>query len=147
MDLAFDQDRPEWTTLAQVQPPRRRRWGFSLVLSAVVHGAVLLVLCWPAAPIFIRPSFIARGGGGLATPDSIMLYLPVDFHVAVREQPLLALRIATRKEAEKAKIRKRLNALDLEKKADSAEAGSTVGSSIEGDLSGDDVKPALPSVF
>jgi TonB family protein len=71
----------------------------------------------------------------------------VDFHVAVREQPLLALRMAARKEAQKVKIRKRLNALDLEKKADSAEAGSTVGSSIEGDLSGDDVKPALPSVF
>ncbi len=146
MDLDFEQDRPEWTTLAQVQPPRRRRWGFSLVLSAVVHGAVLLVLCWPAAPIFIRPS-IARGDGGTATPDSTTLYLPMDFHLAVREQPLLSLHMAAQKKAQKAKIQKRLNDLELEKTADSTEAGSTSGSSIAGDLSGDDVKPALPSVF
>src|SRR5882724_6316477 len=113
MDFSFDQDRQEWTTLAPAQPPRRRRWGFSLVLSVVVHGVVLLVLCWPAAPIFVRPSFVARGEGGTATPASTTLYLPADFLVVMRVPPLLSLPVALRTKAQKTKVRKRLNDLDL----------------------------------
>jgi protein TonB len=75
-----------------------------------------------------------------------MLYLPMDFSVAAREKPLLSLHMQARKK-QAAKIRKRSNDLELPKTADSAEAGSSAGSSLEGDLSGDDVKPALPSVF
>ncbi len=147
MDLFFDQDRQEWTTLAQAQPPRRRRWGFSLVLSAVVHGVVLLVFCWPEAPIFIRPSFVARGEGGTATPVSTTLYLPTDVLVAARVQPLLSLPVAVGNKAQKTKIRKRSNDLDLEKTANATEAGSTLGSSFDGPATGDEVKPALPSIF
>ncbi len=147
MELSFDQDRQEWTTLVLAQPRRRGGWVFSLALSVVVHSAVLLVLCWPASPIFIRPSFIARGSGGTATPVSMTLYLPTDVLIVTRLQPLLSLPVAVRKKVQKTKARKRSNDLDLEKTADSSEAGSTSGSSLDGLANGDEVKPALPSVF
>jgi len=147
MDLSFDQDRQEWATLTQAQPRRRRGWGFSLVLSVVAHGIVLLVLCWPAAPIFVRPSFVAKGEGGTATPVSTTLFLPTDFQVVTQVQPLLSLPVAPRNKAQKTKIRKRSNDLDLEKVANSSEAGSTSGSSFDGLATGDEVKPALPSIF
>lgn len=147
MDLSFDQDRQEWTTLAQAQPPRRRRWGFSLVLSAALHAVVLLALCWPATPIFVRPSFIARGEGGTAAPVSTTLYLPAEVLVTARVPPLLSLPVAVRNNAQKAKLQKRSNDLDLEKTADSPEVGSKLGSSFDGPATGDEVKPALPSIF
>jgi protein TonB len=147
MDLFFDQDRQGWTTLAQVQTLQRHRWSLSLVLSVIVHGTVLLVLCLPALPIFIKPSFIARGEGGTATPESTKLYLPADFQIAARVPPLLSLPVAVRNKAQKTKLQKRSNALDLEKAADSIEAGSTSGSSFDGPAAGDEVKPAIPSIF
>src|SRR5882672_7328360 len=104
MDLFFDQDRQGWTTLVQAQTPQRRRWSLSLILSAVVHSTVLLVLCLPALPIFVRPSFIARGEGGTATPESTKLYLPADFQIAARVPPLLSLPVAVRNKTQKTKL-------------------------------------------
>jgi len=55
--------------------------------------------------------------------------------------------VAVRNKAQKTKIRKRSNDLDLEKTANATEAGSTLGSSFDGPATGDEVKPALPSIF
>jgi TonB family protein len=143
----LDQDRQEWTTLAQVQPARRRRWILFLFTSAGVHVLVLAIVVWPALPIFIRPSFIAHGEGGSATPESITLYLPNDLKLAESRPSLLSLPAASQKKPQKSRIRKRTNKLETEKPAGQLEAGSELGSGYDGPATGDEVKPALPVTF
>lgn len=76
MDLRFGQDHQEWTTLAQASSARRWRWSSALAISLSIHLAILAILCLLAAPIFVRPTLLAHGKGGNATPTSVMLYLP-----------------------------------------------------------------------
>jgi len=146
MGLSFENDRCEWTTLAQSCPPRRRRWSFSISFSALAHGLVLLAMCWPATPVFVKPNSLAQGEGGAATPVSVVLYLPNDLQMAT-QSPLLSLPAAAQKKTPPTKVRKRHNLLQEEKPANSLEAGSELGSGYDGSTSGDDVKPAIPLVF
>jgi periplasmic protein TonB len=148
MDLSFEQDRHEWNTLTQSHPARRRRWSFSVTVSLVVHLLVVMVFCWPAVPVFVRPALIARGEGGSATPSSVVLYAPNDLQIAASSSPpLLSLPVA-RKKPNKAKLRKRANVLEEpDKTPNQAEAGSENGSAYDGLASGDEVKPALPIAF
>jgi protein TonB len=148
MDLSFEQDRYEWNTLAQTQPARRRGWSFSITLSLVIHGLVLAVVCWPAAPVFVKPVSLAHGEGGNSTPVSVVLYVPNDLQLAASSKPpLLSLPASTKKKVQKTRIRKRTNVLEEEKPANSAEAGSELGSAYDGSTTGDEVKPALPVVL
>lgn len=148
MDFSFEQDRYEWNTLAQSRPARRRRWSFSITLSLAIHALALAVLCWPTAPVFVKPNSLAHGEGGSATPDSVVLYVPNDLQLAaLSKPPLLSLPASTRKKTQKTRIRKRTNVLEAEKPADSAEAGSELGSANDGPTSGEEVKPALPVVL
>jgi periplasmic protein TonB len=148
MDLSFEQDRHEWNTLTQSHPAQRRRWSFSVSVSSVIHLLVVIVFCWPAVPVFVRPALIARGEGGSATPSSVVLYAPNDLQIAASSSPpLLSLPVA-RKKPNKAKLRKRANVLEEpDKTPNQAEAGSENGSAYDGLASGDDVKPALPIAF
>src|SRR5580765_5470848 len=146
MDLSFEQDRYEWNTLAQCQPARRRRWGFSVSLSSAIHGLVLMVLCWPTLPVFVKPNLLAHGGGGSATPVSVVLYVPNDLQIAT-QPPMLSLPVAAQKKTQRTKMRKRNNVLEEETPAVAAEAGSELGSAFDGSTSGDEVKPAIPVVF
>src|ERR1700757_1797483 len=144
MDFSFDHDRQEWTTLEQAQPAKRRRWSFSLIVSTGIHALILLALCWPAIPIFVKPNWVARGEGGNATPVSIALYIPKDLQQAVQTQkPLLSLPASAQKKTQKTKLQKRSNVLEVEKSTTTAEAGSQSGSAYDGPMSGDEVKPAL----
>jgi TonB family protein len=148
MGLSFENDRYEWTTLAQSCSARRRRWGFSISFSSMVHGLVLLALCWPATPVFVKPSSLARGEGGSATPVSVVLYVPNDLQLATPSQPpLLTLPAAAQKKAQRTKVRKRKNILQVEKPTSTAEAGSELGSAYDGAATGDDIQPAIPVVF
>src|SRR5512142_255911 len=107
MDLSFEQDRYEWNTLAQSQPARRRRWGFSVFLSSAIHAVIVAVLCWPTAPIFVKPELLARGEGGSATPLSMVLYVPSDLRLAAAEKPpLLSLPASAQKKKQRTKLRK-----------------------------------------
>lgn len=149
MDLSFEQDRHEWNTLTQSQPARRRRWSFSVCVSSLFHLAVLVLFCWPAVPIFVRPALIARGDGGSATPSSIVLYVPNDLEIATSSSPhLLSLPTPARKKPKKTELRKRNNVIEEADKAPNpAEVGSENGSAYDGLTSGDEVKPALPVAF
>jgi TonB family protein len=148
MDFSFEQDRQEWNTLAQSHPARRRRWSFSISLSLAVHGLVLAVLCWPTAPVFVKTNSLAHGEGGTATPVSVVLYVPNDLELAASSKPpLLSLPAPVKEKAHRTKIRKRTNVVEVEKPANSAEAGSELGSAYDGSTSGDEVKPALPVVL
>jgi len=148
MDLFFEQDRYEWNTLAQSHPARRRRWSFSIALSLAIHGLVVVALCWPTAPVFVKPISLAHGEGGSATPVSVVLYVPNDLQLAASSKPpLLSLPASTKKKAQKTRIRKRTNVLEAEKPNNSAEAGSELGSAYDGPTTGEEVKPALPVAF
>ena len=148
MDLFFENDRYEWTTLAQSCSRRRRRWGFSISLSSVVHGLVLLALCWPVTPVFVKPNSLAHGEGGSETPVSLVLYVPSDLQQATQNPPAtLSLPAAVQKKMPRTKVRKRDNVLQEENPTISAEVGSELGSAYDGSTSGDDVRPAIPVVF
>ena len=149
MDLSFEQDRYEWNTLTQSQPSRRRRWGFSVFFSSAIHTVMVAVLCWPAAPVFVKPALIARGKGGSATSLSVVLYVPNDLQVAVDKKPaLLSLPALAQKKKQRTRLRKRSNVLEEEEKTSNpAEVGSEQGSAYDGASSGDEVKPALPMTF
>jgi protein TonB len=133
----------------QRQPSRRRRWGFSVFLSSTLHALVAAVLCWPTAPVFVKPELIARGEGGSATPLSAVLYVPNDLQTAVdKKPPLLSLPASAQKKRQRTRLRKRNNVLEeAGKNANPTEAGSEQGSAYDGASSGDEVKPALPMTF
>ena len=148
MDLSFEQDRYEWTTLTQSQPARRRRWTFSVSLASLIHGLVLVVLCWPTAPVFVKPNWLAHGEGGSATPVSVVLYVPDDLQLAeLSKPPLLSLPASAQTKTQRTKLRKRTNVLERDKPSTSAEAGSELGSAYDGPTTGEEVKPALPVTF
>ena len=147
MGLAFEEDRSEWNTLAHNHAPRRRRWSFSIALSSVLHGVIVLVLCWPKPPVFVRPNALAHGEGGSATPVSVVLYAPNDLQIAQSAKPpLLSLPASVQKKPHKTKVLKRTNVLETDK-ASAAEAGSELGSAYDGPTTGEEVKPALPVAF
>jgi TonB family protein len=146
MDLSFESDRYEWITLMQSYSARRRRWAVSISFSSMAHGLVLLALCWPATPVFVKPNLLAHGGGGSATPVSVVLYVPNDLQIATQPR-LLSLPVATQKRTRRTKIQKRNNVLQEENSTVAAEAGSELGSAYDGSTSGDEVKPAIPVVF
>jgi protein TonB len=144
MGLLFEQDRCEWATLTQSQPARRVRWTFSVSLASLIHVLVLVALCWPTAPVFVKPNFLAHGEGGSATPVSSVLYVPNDLKLAELSKPsLLSLPAPAQKKTQRSKLRKRTNVLEVEKSASIAEAGSELGSAYDGSA-GDEVKPSLP---
>ena len=149
MDLSFEQDRHEWNTLTQSQPARRRRWNFSVCVSAAIHLLVVIVFCWPSVPIFVKPDLIAHGEDGSATPSSVALYVPNDLQIATSSSPpLLSLPASPGKKPQKTKLRKRTNVVEeADKSPNPAEVGSENGSAYDGLASGDEVKPALPVAF
>ena len=123
---------------------RRRSWW--MLLSVALHVSVLLVVCWPVQPIFIRPAFLAHGQNGGATPASVALYLPQDIRSS--ERSLVSLPAPSRqKPPARVKLHKRSNLLDNDKPAKQAEAGSTSGTSIDGAAEGDEVKPGFATRF
>lgn len=149
MDLSFEQDGHEWNTLMQGQRARRHRWSFSVGVSSAIHVLVVVLFCWPNIPIFVRPTLIARGEGGSATPSSVRLYVPNDLQIATSSSPsLLSLPTPPRKKPQKARLRKRNNVVEeADKTPNQAEVGSENGSAYDGNASGDEVKPALPITF
>src|SRR5215472_11079962 len=132
MDFLFDQDHQEWVTLTQISPARRRRRSSSLVIAAGLHVTVLAILCWPAAPLFVRPNLIAHGQGGKATPESVILYLPDHIQIATQRKPALLSLPTPSHQKPQTRVKKRTNALEAEKPSNSLEAGSEVGSGYDG---------------
>ncbi len=130
--------------MAQAQPARRQRWGFSVVVSTGIHIVVLAFLCWPALPFFVQPNLVAHGEGGNETLASTVLYVPNDISFLTEPHPAL-LHLPARTKMRKSQLRKRSNTLDIEKPGNAVEAGSMLGSGYDGPASGDEVKPALPA--
>lgn len=130
--------------LCQEQPGTRQP--LALGFSFALHLAVLIVYCWPTAPMFIKPNLLARGEGGAAAPDTVALYLPPDGVVQNQIKPKLPMPSVQSRAASKGKPRQRHNVL-AETKSDSKEIGSELGLAADGPAYGDEVKPALPVAF
>lgn len=148
MGFFGEQDQRAWTTLAGVQGRRRRRWISSLAFSTAVHAALLALLAWPVAPLFITPRPVARGQGGNAgAVASVTLVAPRD--LTTRPVGRTA-QLVLPKPAEQhagGTLRQRTNALDVQQPSGTREPGSPTGTSYNGLAYGDEIKPALPVVF
>ena len=134
---------------AEQPRPERRRWGASHLVSLAVHVVVLLAVCYRPVAVFVKPSLSTRGDRGTAT----VLYL-----APKAAQPAL---VAAR--PEKVRLRfptpappkpnsdritqKNTQPQNAENQVDTAPAGSTFGSELQGDMTGIEVRPAIPTVF
>lgn len=145
-DGIFLRTDPSWqAALASLNAVRRRRtwWG---TVSFAAHAGILVLVCWPATPVFVHPAWLAQGQNGSATPNSIALYLPRDVRFA--EHPLLSLPAPSRqKQLARTRVRKRTNVLETEQPPTRAEAGSSLGSSVYGASEGDDIRPGFAIRF
>jgi TonB family protein len=126
--------------------PGRKRRSVALLASMAAHVAVLLVLCWPAKPVFLKPNALAYGEGGASTPAAISLYLPKNYIKQLNQQPQLPSPVIRQREARRVKTANRHNVLDQET-AGTHEIGSPLGSAADGLAYGDEIKPALPVTF
>lgn len=125
----------------------RVRGGVSGIVSFTVHVIVIALLCWPAVPTFVSPNLLARGEAGSAASSAVALYLPQDSQIVADTHRNSLTLPATPKLRAKPATKKRHNALEAEKTADTREVGSRSGSALDGPADGDEVKPALPVVF
>src|SRR4051812_41584875 len=83
MKFLGEQDRREWVTLSGVHSGRRRRWNSSMLASLGFHAAIVAVVWWPVAPMFITPRLVAHGQGGNAgAVASVTLITPRDLNAA-----------------------------------------------------------------
>jgi TonB family protein len=124
----------------------RKLW---LASSAILHGVLLVILCWRPGGIFVTPRLLAKGEGGTATPTSMPLYIPQDLAAAAPHEPsLLSLPAQTRQARNKKnKVQRRTKVLDREQAADNREAGSPLGTTFDGPAEGDEVKQGFAIVF
>lgn len=130
--------------------PGGLRWSASLATSSILHFllvAIMVAPLWQPEPVFVKTNLPARGEGGSSTPAAVALYLPQDFRASPLPRPsLLSLPVHTKQKAG-LKAKSRHNLLEESKPDGSAEAGSKLGSAVDGPAYGDEVKPALPISF
>lgn len=137
---------PEKSPFLMCQEAPQKRWSTALSFSAALHVLVLLIICWPKAPTFVKPNLLAKGDGGKSAPEAIALYLPQDIQSETQATPTVVLPAARPQKNRKTKAKIRHNILE-EEKSDSSEIGSRLGSTSDGPADGDEVKPALPDEF
>jgi TonB family protein len=132
------------------QEPAGQRWTASLGISAILHLLLLAIMVaplWQPEPVFVKPNLLARGEGGSSTPAAVALYLPRDLQVNPQPRSsVFSLPVDTKRKAQ-LKARDRHNLLEESQQAGPAEAGSKLGSAVDGPAYGDEVKPALPISF
>lgn len=150
---------------SELRPPGIVRFRLTQIASAAIHVALLAVLLWPATPIFVNLSEVAKGEGGTSSATSI--YLPRNGTEDLTPAP--GNKDVPRKAAHKQKKPKQKPAQNkpltlplptqapvqvaqdqtsVGKQADvethAPRAGSLYGSLAQGPLTGPEVKPALP---
>ena len=131
--------------------PSTRRWNASLLVSFVLHCVVLYFVVRPPRPIYVTPSSVAFGHGGISTE---LVYWTQHGSAASEnsatqaEQRRIALHMAARKRtrpvAKPSTVNNTQPAVATEQPA---RAGTPYGSFAQGLASGHDVRPALPVVF
>lgn len=134
--------------LIQDQPRESTGWKFSHPLSVALHCVVLWVLFHSGPlPMFVKPASVQHGYRGTAT----LVYLAPrgpeqTMAAASRKSSLTFLKARATKQDEHKFQPKPVEQPQQNQTAD-AKAGSSFGSASEGDLSGADVRPAIPMHF
>ena len=131
------------------EQPRPERWGASQLVSLAVHVVVLLAVCYRPVAIFVKPSLSTRGDRGTAT----VLYLAPK----AAQQALVATRPekvrlhfptpAPPKPNSDRTTQKNTQPQNAEDHVATAPAGSTFGSELQSDMTGIEVRPAIPMIF
>ena len=148
MGFFGEQDRGEWITLAGTQSGRRRRLSSSLFGSALAHAAALALLAWPIAPMFITPRPVAHGEGGNAGAiASVTLLAPRDLGAKTVGRTAQLVLPKPAEDRAGGRLQERTNALEVKQPSGTREPGSPSGTSYYGLSYGEEIKPALPTVF
>ena len=134
-------------------PSTDRRGAASLSISLVVHAVLFAWLLYPARPIFVSPSSVARG---VRDGVSTRLYFPnAQAGGIAGDQTALKPQIALKEKRRRAEALHREPLARLaaeERKADALRgrpappAGTPYGSLAEGPSVGEEVRPALPII-
>jgi TonB family protein len=134
-----------------VQPrvPGSRKRNTWLAFSAILHGVLLVILCWGPGAIFVKPRLLAKGQAGSATPASMALYIPQDAASTAPHEPSQLSVAAQARQArnKKNKLQRRTNVLEREQPPDDREAGSPLGTTFDGAAEGDEVKQGFAIVY
>jgi len=131
--------------------PSNRRWNTSLLVSLVLHCAVIYFLVRSPRPIYVTPSSVAFGHGGISTE---LVYLSPHGSTAAQdpeakpEQRRIALRSPAPARTKPSPKPWALNNAQQVVSADQpARAGTPYGSMAQGLATGHDIRPALPVVY
>jgi len=120
----------------------------ALVLSLVLHSAVLVWLCWQPEPMLIQRSSIMAGDNGSSLG---MVYLPTDssLRLPVNEESNKLKYMAARKRSLKRRhtAPHQTDEHPTEAKVQAPSMGSPDGDAIRGSLAGWAARPALPLNF
>jgi TonB family protein len=143
---------------SSLQTANRRTQRSALAMSAGVHGLFLVWLLHSPVPKFLKPSFVVRGGNGtLVAP----LWPSSKFgrdaapqtekqRLSLPQRPLIwnseKMRRAARTQVLQAHTTADLQTNLSDSHIQLPTAGSPHGTVLEGPLSGDEVRPALPIV-
>ena len=135
---------------SEFQPGGRVRWRVAYQVSVVLHVAVIALIVYRAAPMFVMPSEVALGTPGSSGTVTYLAPVGAEKRVEAHEKPVLTLHEAKA-------IRPRLpspaepkpeNASLAASLDQTAAGGSPYGSRIPGSpLTGHEIIPALPQVF
>jgi hypothetical protein len=135
---------------SQTEQSKRVRWSRSFPASVGAHVVFLFLLLYRPA-IFVSPASVVRGDLGKAT----LVYIAprAQKESVAAEQPRLAHSrlqapvMAARHPIEDDTPRQEVQSPDARTQTASASAGSPNGSSFEGETSGPEVRPAIPTIF
>ncbi|MGC2112200.1 MAG: energy transducer TonB [Candidatus Korobacteraceae bacterium] len=130
-----------------------RQWSGSFIVSFAVHIALVLVVLYRAAPLFLTPSDVGLGIPHSSGSVSIVYLAPVGPEQALHspEKPRLIMQAALPKKPKppkvEAKPRELPSATAENAPEQTARGGSFFGHVPGSPLTGDEVVPALPEVF
>jgi TonB family protein len=137
----------------ELQGPGRKRWNRSVTASFVLHVAVLFLLIYHAAPIFVTPSEVDHGIPGSSGSISIVYLAPVgpERMSTSPARPALNLRASAVSAVKPPKMQSKTSRTEQPAQQNApdqtARGGSPWGRVPGSPLTGDEVVPALPEVF
>jgi len=145
---------PQEIIFAAERPKARRKdwfpWNHGQIVSLGIHVVALFLLLYRPA-IFVRPRLVTRGDRGTSTVIYAGPLAPRET-VAAAKPRLAHSKVQAPVRAAQSPIEDKLPRLEVESpdqktQAASARAGSPHGTDYYGSQSGEEVRPAIPTVF
>lgn len=138
----------------ELASPGRKRWSRSMLASLAAHLAVLAILLYKPAAVFVSPSSVDLGTPNSSGSVSIVYLAPVgaEQKASADDDKKLTLQAAAvpkpKPHPAKAKPEEPAPAVDDKALEEAARGGSRFGERVPGSpLNGDEVVPGFPIVF